>query len=152
MVTPTCTPSPFQGQLPPSWTSQQHTPNPMWKKQQDNRSLTQVHSDYSVHVTGFDQTFKGFPHFWKLHARNTCWNYQSNTSLPSALSIFSGFLPGFLPVFPSLTEDPVFLHRLACLLLFLLIATHSFFHLSQYCIRYILSPCAALQNTLQRWV
>lgn len=46
---------------------------------------------------------------------------------PASLSIFSGFLPGSLPAFPSLAEDPVFLHRLGCLLLFLLIATHSFF-------------------------
>lgn len=151
-MTPTCTPSPSQGHLPPSWTSQQHTPNPTWKNQQDNKSLTLVYSNYSVLITGFDQTFKGFSRFWKLNARNTCWNYQSNTSLPTALSIFSGFLPGFLPVFPSLTEDPVFLHRLGCLLLFLLIATHSFFHLSQYCICYILSPRAALQTTLQSQV
>lgn len=34
--------SPSQGQLPPSWTSQQQTPKPMWKKQQDNKGLTPV--------------------------------------------------------------------------------------------------------------
>lgn len=73
---------------------------------------------------------------------------------PASLSIFSGFLPGSLPAFPSLAEDPVFLHRLGCLLLFLLIATHSFFlffffHLSQDCVCYILSPRPSPRHRLR---
>ena len=132
-------PKPFPRSAPSSLGKSTTHQTPFGKKCQDGKSLTRI--NVLKLFRSRQQLSPGFQTLCsslKLNARNTCPNYQSNTGLPSALSIFSGFLPGFLPVFPSITEDPVFLHRLGCLLLFLLAATHSV--CSSFPILYLLRP------------